>query len=181
MSPTRSLTSPFREIHRVSGVEGATRRALLYFVLPLWPGSGVADWWHHRRTRIEDTAGARESTIHLLMLAEAGVPALLGLFLEVNAGVLLTAFGAMAAHEVTAIWDVVYAEPRRKVTPSEQHVHSLRLKKRPLGPKYVVALLVAIALAGIMPYVEELWRCWRANPTLEAQPVAASGQQLETR
>ena len=113
-----------RDIQRVPGVERATRRALLYFVVPLWLGSGLADWWHHRRTHIERTAGAYESLLHLLMLAEAGVPSMLGLFLEVNAGVLATAYAALAAHEVTAFWDVAYAETRRRVTPTEQHVRS---------------------------------------------------------
>jgi len=207
------MASPFLEIRRARGVEGATRRALLYVVVPLWLGSGLADWWHHRRTRIEETAGPRESAIHLLMLAEAGIPSLLGLFVDVNAGVLLTAFGAMAAHEATAIWDVAYAEPRRRVTPSEQHVHSFlevgplmavmllsvlhwdqtralvgrgpgraefgfRAKRRPLGPKYVAGVLVAITLAGVVPYLEELWRCWRARPTLAAQATAGSHSEL---
>ncbi len=113
-----------RDIQRVPGVDRATRRALLYFVVPLWLGSGLADWWHHRRTHIERTAGAYESLLHLLMLAEAGVPSMLGLFLEVNAGVLATAYAALAAHEVTAFWDVAYAETRRRVTPTEQHVRS---------------------------------------------------------
>jgi len=207
LTAMQALARPVREIQRVSGVEAATRRALLYCVVPLWLGSGLADWWHHRRTKIEDTSGARESVIHLLMLAEAGMPSLLGLFLEVNAGVLLSALAAVAAHEATAIWDVAYAEPRRKVSPSEQHVHSflevgplvavlllgvlhwdqarslvgrgpvrpdftLRFKRRPLAPTYVAGLLVAIVLAGVMPYAEELRRCWRAKPTLEPQPVA---------
>ena len=63
--------------------------------MPLWLGAGLADWYIHRRTRIEDTAGARESMIHALMFAETGVPVLLGLFCEVNAGVLLTAYAAV--------------------------------------------------------------------------------------
>jgi hypothetical protein len=39
------------------------------------------------------------------MFAEAGVPVLLGLFCQVNAGVLATAVGAVAAHSATAYWD----------------------------------------------------------------------------
>jgi hypothetical protein len=59
------------------------------------------------------------------MFADTGVPVLLGLFCEVNAGVLATAAGAVAAHSATAYWDQACAEPRRRVTPVEQHVHSL--------------------------------------------------------
>ena len=53
----------------------------------------AGDWWCHRRTDIEHTAGPTESAIHALMMAEAGVPALRGLFCEVNAGVLAATYG----------------------------------------------------------------------------------------
>jgi hypothetical protein len=78
--------------------------------------------------------------VHLLMLAEAGVPAVLGLFFEVNAGVLLASFAAFLAHEATAMWDVAYAEKRRRVTPLEQHIHSYL----EIGPLMAVALLTAL-------------------------------------
>ncbi len=32
---------------------------------------------------------------------------------------------ALAAHGLTAYWDVSYAEQRRRVTPVEQHIHSV--------------------------------------------------------
>jgi hypothetical protein len=57
------------------------------------------------------------------MMAEAGAPTLLGLFCEVNAGVLATTYAALGVHELTAISDVAYADGRREVTPTEQHVH----------------------------------------------------------
>ena len=63
--------------------------------------------------------------MHGLMMAEAGVPTMLGLFCQPNAGVLATAAASLGAHEATAVWDVTYAESRRKVTPAEQHIHSL--------------------------------------------------------
>lgn len=73
--------------------------------MPLWLGAGLADWYLHRRTRIEDTSGPRESAIHSLMFAETGVPVLLGLFCEANAGVLATAAGAVGVHSATAYSD----------------------------------------------------------------------------
>ena len=97
---------------------------MLGFVVPVWLASGLADWYQHRRTDIEHTAGTKESTLHLLMLAEAGIPSLIALFLEINAGVLLTAYAALLAHDVTALWDVTCADGRRRVTPIEQHIHS---------------------------------------------------------
>jgi hypothetical protein len=108
---------------RRAGVEDATRRALQGFVLPIWIGAGVADWWCHRRTDIEHTAGATESMIHAAMMLEGGLPTLLGLFCEVNAGVLGITYATLASHELTAVWDVAYADGRRQMTPAEQHVH----------------------------------------------------------
>jgi len=113
------------QLRRSLGVETAGRRALIGFVLPLWLGAGLADWQRHRRTHIEDTSGARESMIHALMMAEAGIPVTLGLFCEVNAGVLATSAGALGVHSLTAYWDVTYAEQRRHVSAGEQHIHSL--------------------------------------------------------
>jgi hypothetical protein len=49
-----------------------TRDFLLYFIVPQWTAAGVADWLCHRASRIEQTTGARESLLHLLMLVEVG-------------------------------------------------------------------------------------------------------------
>ena len=208
-SLTRALPRGTDDLRRTLGVEAATRRLLIGGVMPLWLGAGLADWYRHRQTHIETTAGARESAIHLLMMTETGVPVMLGLFCEVNAGVLLTSFAALGAHSATAYWDQTYAEQRRRVTPIEQHLHSLlevvplmatgfltalhwdqargligkdrhrrrfalRPKRRdPLPTSTKIALLGALAVFGALPYGEELWRCWRAEPTLEPLPMPA--------
>ena len=95
-----------------------------YVLLPAWIVPGVLDWWFHRRTRIEATAGARESALHLLMQAEAGIPVMAFLFLEIDAVVVLAGLLAAALHEATVVWDVAYTTPRRKIAPAEQHTHS---------------------------------------------------------
>jgi hypothetical protein len=41
---------------------------------------------------------------------------------------------------------------------------SIRLKEDPLSKAYVAADLGAIAMFEVLPYLEELWRDWRANP-----------------
>jgi hypothetical protein len=115
----------FSEVRRRAGVDDATRRLLLGFVVPTWIGAGLADWACHRRSDIEHTAGTRESAIHAAMMTEAGIPALLGLLFEVNAGVLASTLAALGLHQATAVWDVAYADGRRQVTPTEQHVHGL--------------------------------------------------------
>ena len=113
---------------------------LLGFVSPLWIAAGLADWWCHRRSDIEHTAGTRESAIHALMMSEACVPTLLGLFFEINAGVLAITLGALAVHQATAVYDVAYAEDRREVTATEQHVHGLLEQVPVMATAFLFAL-----------------------------------------
>lgn len=123
-----------------------TRIFLLYVLLPLWLLSGLADWLCHRAAAIATTSGAKESLIHLLMLAEMGVAALAGLFLEINAIVLAIMLVAFLLHEATSMWDVSYAISRRTVTPFEQHVHSF-LEMLPL---------MALVLLGCLHWPQAL-------------------------
>lgn len=109
-------------------------------MLPIWIGAGLADWWCHRRTDIEHTAGATESAIHAAMMLEGGVPALLGLFCEVNAGVLAVTYATLGIHELTAVCDVAYADGRREVSPTEQHVHGF-LERVPLMATLMLTVL----------------------------------------
>lgn len=55
-------------------VADATTRYLLCGLLPGWFVPGLADWMMHRRTRIENTSGTKESLIHALMMTEVGIP-----------------------------------------------------------------------------------------------------------
>ncbi|AKN73605.1 MULTISPECIES: hypothetical protein [Streptomyces] len=114
-------------------VSDVTTRFLLYGLLPGWFLPGLADWAMHRRTRIEDTAGTKESLIHSLMMAEVGVPIALTLRYEVNPLLLSVQLGAAAVHEATALWDVRTAvDSDREVKPVEQHIHSF-LESLPFG------------------------------------------------
>ncbi len=114
----RALTPPSND------VEDATKRYMMYFMLPLWFAPGILDWVWHRQTKIETTSGTHESLIHSLMMTEVGLPILGGLFLEINAGVLALMIAAYFIHEATAFLDVNYAVSRRRVLPREQHTHS---------------------------------------------------------
>lgn len=105
-------------------VEDANRRFLMYGVLPLWFVPAVGDWIMHRRTRIEDTTGTRESALHALMMTEAGFPVAMGLLAKVNPLVLSVMAGSALAHGATALWDVSMATDERDVRPVEQHLHS---------------------------------------------------------
>ena len=117
-----------------------TRRFLLYYIMPIWLTAGVADWICHRATNIEGTTGAKESLMHLLMLAEVSVPVTVGYFLEVTAPVAALMIVAFLLHEATALWDVSYAVTARDVTPIEQHVHSF-LEMVPLMAISFIAVL----------------------------------------
>lgn len=120
--------------------EHAARLVLMYGLVPLWLLAGLGDWLCHRATHIERNAGAPESLLHMLMLAEVGLPLLMVLFLEVNALVIGVVLAAVVIHEATGWWDVQYASTRRQIAPVEQHMHSL-LEVLPLtAASYVVVL-----------------------------------------
>lgn len=128
----------------------ALRLMLMYGVVPLWLAAGLADWLLHRAARIEATSGTPESLLHLLQLAEMGLPVLAVLFLEVNAAVLLLILVSLILHEAAALWDVHYAIGRRQVGVMEQHVHSF-LELLPLTGAVMLAALhwnQAAALIG---------------------------------
>src|SRR3954469_14793688 len=99
-----------------ANVAEVTRNFLMGFVLPLWLAAGVADWTCHRATNIETTTGPKESLMHLLMLTEAAIPVLAGLFLEVTSPVLALMIASFLLHDMTALWDVSYAVTLREVT-----------------------------------------------------------------
>lgn len=140
---------------------------------------GPADGVTHRRTRIEDTSGTKESLIlpHCPK-GRGGTPTLI--MAEVGLPIALTVqLGGAAVHEATALWDVRTAvDSDREVKPLEQHIHSFleslarggrgdkdawRLvpRRRPLSPGYLSGIGAAIGACVLLPYGEELLRCAR--------------------
>ena len=99
---------------------------LMFAVLPLWLAAGFVDWTLHRKSAMETTSGARESALHLLMLAEGGTAVLAVLWLEVNAGVLALCAACFVLHELTVYADLRWAVARRNISPLEQMVHSVQ-------------------------------------------------------
>lgn len=102
----------------------SSKRYIMYIIMPAWSLVGALDWLWHRQTKIETTSGPKESFMHLLMMAEAGVPVLAGLFLEPTAGLLALMTGGMLLHQATVMWDVAYTVSRRKIPAREQHTHT---------------------------------------------------------
>ncbi|MFI8983844.1 diguanylate cyclase [Streptomyces antimycoticus] len=157
-------------------VEDANRRFLMYGVMPLWFVPAVADWIMHRRTRIEETSGTKESAIHALMMTEAGIPVAMGLLARVNPLVLSVMGGAALAHGATALWDVSLATGEREVHPVEQHIHSF-LEVLPLSAMAFTSCLhwdqVRAALrGGDRP---EDWKLLPKDNPLPARYLAAIG------
>ena len=172
----RGATQPI-PLHS-TGVEDASRRFLLYGVLPLWVVPGLADWWLHRRTGIEHTSGVRESAVHALMMTEAGVPVVLGLTARVNPLWLSVMGGAAVAHGATAVYDVTLATGVREVRPVEQHVHSF-LEVLPLTALAFTACLHADQVRAALRGAGE-WRLRPRERPLPARYLTALGAVIGT-
>ena len=100
-------------------------------------------------------------------MAESGVPSVLGLVLEVNAGVLAAVYAAFGAHQATAWWDVKYAESRREVTPNEQHIHGM-LENVPLMAASFLTVLHWDLAKALLRLGDERRRF---RPELKRQPL----------
>lgn len=93
-------------------------------VLPLWLAAGFADYFCHRYSKIEETAGPMESALHLMSLFIIGIPVTLLLFFEANAGILALCLVCILLHHAIVFLDVHLADQTRRVTPVEQMLHS---------------------------------------------------------
>jgi hypothetical protein len=100
------------------------RRYMQYVLLPMWFAPGILDWVMHRRTHISRTSGTKESLMHSAMMTEVGVPILMALLLEMNAGVIAAMIAAALIHWGTAWMDIQYTTGLREIRPEEQHIHS---------------------------------------------------------
>jgi hypothetical protein len=124
------------------------RGLLMYGLLPLWLAAGFADWLCHRASAIEKTSGPKESLLHIAQFAQMGLGLLAVLFLEVTAGVFALLILCLLAHQLTAIWDVRYANGTRMVGPAEQHVHGV-LENLPFAAVALLAVLHWPAFAAL--------------------------------
>jgi hypothetical protein len=115
----RAMTMPPPEI------ANSLEAFVLYGVVPAWLCAGLADWAYHRASRIEATSGTKESILHIVQLGEVGLPLLAALFLEVNALILSAMIVGLVLHQLTAIWDVRWADAARTIAPVEQHIHGV--------------------------------------------------------
>jgi len=136
---------------------------LLYFIMPVWLVAGIADWYCHRLSRIEETSGVKESFYHLVMMGEIGIPVLLGLLCKVNALVLLVMFFGWLTHAITAYLDAKYAVQHRHISTIEHHIHSF-LEIIPIMALSMMALMhwdQFLGLLHIGGHVAEWSLAWK--------------------
>jgi hypothetical protein len=151
-----------------------TRGFLLYFLLPLWIVAAMADWVCHRASRIEETSGTKESLIHTLMLAQAGVALILGLLLQIDSLIIALMIIAAVAHQLTAMWDVRYAVTGRILVPLEQSIHSF-LDMIPLMAVSFVIILHwpdFLALIGLGSGPADFSLRWKVGPVPSVEYTA---------
>lgn len=142
------------------------RNCLLFFLLPAWVAVGALDWWAHRRAGIE-RFGIYEPILHLVLLSLAGLPILLGLFLEINAIVLLTMIFCFLAHEAVSYIDVRWASATRGIPPFEQRLHDY-LTAIPIA---ALSLIFVLHWQDLVLLATAPLEALRQPPALRAPPL----------
>ncbi|MHC1652216.1 hypothetical protein ACODUL_02810 [Stenotrophomonas maltophilia] len=152
-------------------------------VYGVWLAAGSLDFHFHRRTDLPHTSAMRESLLHGVQLLLIGGGVLVWLALE-NTLSLVAILGLLViSHAVAGYFDTVSADGRRRISPAEQHVHSVldaapwvllgwvawqvqprwSFNAEPAAPEvWWLVLLPALALV-VLPWVWELLQCLRAG------------------
>lgn len=152
-------------------------------VYVLWLAAGSLDFHFHRRTDLPHTSAMRESLLHGVQLLLIGSGVLAWLLLENTLSLVALLAGLVIAHAVAGYLDTVSADGRRRISPAEQHVHSVldaapwvllgwvgwqvhprwSLEVKPAAPDvWWLTLLPALGLV-VLPWLWELRQCVRAG------------------
>jgi hypothetical protein len=124
-------------------------------VYALWLAAGSLDFHFHRRTNLPQTSGLDESALHGVQLVLIGSGVLAWLLLE-NTWSLATLLAVLViAHAVAGYFDTVSADGRRRISPAEQHVHSV---------------------LDAAPWVLLAWVGWHAQPRWSLTVAPAAGR-----
>jgi hypothetical protein len=137
-----------------------------FAVIPIWLLAGLADYFCHRAAHIEDNSGPCESVLHLIQFGLVGIPICAGLFLEIDAGLILLMTAFLVLHHVVAYIDVRYADRMRHIAPLEQMVHSC-LEMLPVTALLFVMVLNFSQVVSLFGYGSEPARfvlAWKAHP-----------------
>lgn len=127
---------------------------------------GFLDWYCHKKSRIEETTGAKESVYHAIMGVQVGIPVFLGLYFEINVLQFLIMFAILFLHELVAHMDVKYAIDKRKISILETHVHSFL----ECLPFVIVALIICINWPAFVDFITFNW-AGNMSLTLKKNPL----------
>jgi hypothetical protein len=120
---------------------------VLFGFYPLWLLAGAADYLCHRRSTIERTSGVQESWLHVAQFV-CMMLIVSGLAVFAARGVALTVLLLLViAHTALSYIDVRYTQPKRLISPTEQHAHAL-LDVLPFVAVAVLAVLDSQAVPG---------------------------------
>ncbi|HDS1650829.1 TPA: hypothetical protein QEL68_002557 [Stenotrophomonas maltophilia] len=121
----------------------------------LWLAAGTLDFHFHRRTDLPHTSGLRESTLHGVQLALVGTGVLAWLLLADTRALAVLLAVLAAAHAIAGYLDTASADGRRRISPAEQHVHSV---------------------LDVAPWLFVLWVAYHAEPAWALQWRLAPAQ-----
>jgi hypothetical protein len=142
---------------------------ILYVILPVWVIAGAWDWWCHKKTKIEQTSGLKESIIHSIMGVQVGLPILACLIYEVN----VLCFFVLITHEYVAHQDIVFATPRREISHWETHAHSYLSTV----PFYLIGLIVVRRWETFVKMITFDWS-GEMGLVLRAEPIGGTPYYL---
>ncbi len=117
---------------------------LMACLYALWLIGGTLDFWFHRRTDLPHTSGLRESALHGVQLLLVGGATLVWLGFQTTWAMVTLLSLVAIGHAVAGYLDTVSADGRRRISPAEQHVHSI---------------------LDVAPWLFLAWIAWRAEPT----------------
>ncbi len=122
-------------------------------VYALWLAAGWLDFHFHRRTDLPHTSAMRESLLHGVQLLLIGSGVLAWLLLQNTLSLVTILALLVLAHAIAGYFDTVSADGRRRISPAEQHVHSV---------------------LDAAPWVLLGWVGWQVHPrwSLEVKPAA---------
>ena len=152
----------------------------------MWLVAGALDFHFHQRTDISHTSSLRESALHGVQLCLIGGGTLAWLLLANTFALVAGLAGVAAAHAVAGYLDTVSADRIRRISPAEQHIHSIldfspwaflvwiasrskpewsvRLEVAPV--ELLLWVLVPALILAVAPWIYELVRCLRARRVL---------------
>ena len=169
-----------------------------------WLAAGFADFACHRLSRLPETSGLRESTLHLLQIALIGGGVALFLAIQPGRGLLAACVAIAMVHAVVGYLDTRSAYGLRPITPVEQHLHSvldmapwiavgmlglvvdsgssdegwqLQLRHHPLHASTWFSVLFPAAALVVIPALAERAACRRARTRLARR--RAGNQQVQ--